>query len=93
MMIGEAPAKEDFESNRFRMLDDHDDSEEDVFVCVVENTKTRSSAMRFHVAKVQRPLESAAKIVKAVTRIRMGPEEADDCIENDHTGEQMQTRV
>ena len=85
--------------------DEHDDdSEEDVFIGVVENTKrqecgrptrskTRVSAMKFHVAKVQRPLASAAKIVKAGNRISMGPEEADNYIENVHTGERMQTRV
>ena len=105
--MSEAPAKEGslFDSNRFTVLEDPDeDSEEDVFIGVVENTKrqecgrptpskTRVSAMKFHVAKAQRPLASATKIVTVGNRMSMGPKEADNFIEHVHTGERMQPRV
>ena len=94
MKMSEAPAKGggQFDSNGFRVLDDwddhEDDSEEDVFIGLVESTKrhecgrpslskTRISAMKLHVARC-RPLASAAKIVKAGNSISMGPEEADN---------------
>ena len=34
---------------------------------------SRESAMRFNVAKVQKPLASAAKVVEVGNRISMGP--------------------
>ena len=65
------------------MLDDRhdhdDDSEEDVFICVrgeheeARMRETRVGPMKFHIVKVQRPLASAAKIVKAGELYRHGP--------------------
>ena len=48
---------------------------------------SRESAMRFNVAKVQKPLASAAKGVEAGNRISMGPNPCDNYIENASTGE------
>ena len=45
---------------------------DEVFIGAVENGKTmRKASMKFHVAKVQRPLASAAKVVEAGNRIVM----------------------
>ncbi len=52
---------------------------------------TRKASMKFHVARVQRPLASAAKVVKAGNRIVM--EEEGGFIENVATGEKMKLRV
>ena len=52
---------------------------------------TRKAVMKFHVAKVQRPLASAAKVVEAGNRIIM--EKGGSFIENVATGERMKVRV
>ena len=54
---------------------------------------SRESAMRFNVAKVQKPLASAAKVVEAGNRISMGPNPSDNYIENANTGERIGLRV
>mgnify|MGYP000055047947 CR=1 FL=1 len=43
---------------------------------------TRQSGMCFHVARVQQPLASAAKVVAAGNRIVMNPDGGDSFIEN-----------
>ena len=42
--------------------------------------------MKFNVAKVKKPLASAAKVVEAGNRISMGPNPSDNFIENTITG-------
>ena len=65
---------------------------DEVFIGVVENGKTmRKASMKFHVAKVQRPLASAAKVVEAGNRIVM--EKGGSFIETVATGEKMKLRV
>ena len=54
---------------------------------------SRECAMRFNVAKVQKPLASAAKVVEAGNRISMGPNPCDNYIENANTGERMSLRL
>jgi len=54
---------------------------------------SRESGMRFNVARVQRPLASAAKVVEAGNRISMGPKPEDNYIENGVTGEKIRLRV
>ena len=49
--------------------------------------------MRFNVAKVQKPLASAAKVVEAGNRISMGPKPQDNYIENTQIGEKIELRV
>ena len=49
--------------------------------------------MKFNVAKVKKPLASAAKVVEAGNRISMGPNPSDNCIENTITGEKIGLRV
>ena len=65
---------------------------DEVFIGAVEKGKeTRRASMKFHVAKVQRPLASAAKVVDAGNRIVM--EKGGSFIENVATGEKMKLRV
>ena len=65
---------------------------DEVFILAVENGKTmRKASMKFHVAKVQRPLASAAKVVEAGNRIVM--EKGGSFIENVATGEKMKLSV
>jgi hypothetical protein len=52
---------------------------------------TRRACMKFHVAKVQRPLASAVKVVEAGNRIVMGKGEA--YIENEVTKDRMPLRI
>ena len=54
---------------------------------------SRESKMRFNVARVQKPLASAAKVVEAGNRISMGPDPEDNYIENGKTGEKIGLRV
>ena len=54
---------------------------------------SRESAVKFHVAKVQKPLALAAKLVEARNRIPMGPNPCDNYIENTNTGERIGLRV
>ena len=54
---------------------------------------SRESGMRFNVAKVQKPLASAAKVVEAGNKISMGPNPGDNYIENAATGERIGLRV
>ena len=54
---------------------------------------SRESGMRFNVARVQKPLASAAKVVEAGNRISMGPKPEDNYIENHETGERIGLRV
>ena len=54
---------------------------------------TRKSGMNFPVAKVQKPLASAAKVAAAGTRIVMGPVDGKSFIENVATGEMLELRV
>jgi hypothetical protein len=49
--------------------------------------------MKFNVAKVKKPLASAAKVVEAGNRISMGPNPNDNFIENTITGEKIGLRV
>ena len=83
---------------------DGGDRDEEVFVGGVDGTKqsewchpsptrTRMKSITFHVARVYRPLTSAAKIVQAGNRISLGPDAADNYIENVRTGERMQTHI
>ena len=76
---------------------DGGDRDEEVFVGGVDGTKqsewchpsptrTRMRSITFHVARVYRPLTSAAKIVQAGNRISLGPDTADNYIENVRTG-------
>ena len=79
MKMSEAPAKggSQFDSNRFRVLDHDDDSEEDCSLAVWRTRRGTSAGDQLHrrqgqcdevyVAKVQKPQASAAKIVKAGT--------------------------
>jgi len=55
--------------------------------------RSRESAMRFNVARVQKPLASAAKVVEAGNRISMGPKPEDNFIEHGETGERIALRV
>ena len=54
---------------------------------------SRESRMKFNVAKVQKPLASAVKVVEAGNRISMGPKPEDNFIENSVTGEKIGLRV
>jgi hypothetical protein len=54
---------------------------------------TRESGMCFHVARVQKPLASAAKVVAAGNRIVMSPEGGESFIENIASGERLALRV
>ena len=54
---------------------------------------SRESGMRFNVAKVQKPLASAAKVVEAGNRISTVPKPQDNYIENTKTGEKIELRV
>ena len=49
--------------------------------------------MRFNVARVQKPLASAAKVVEAGNKISMGPNPDDNYIMNDTTGEKIALRI
>jgi hypothetical protein len=51
----------------------------------------RRACMKFHVARVQRPLASAVKVVEAGNRIVMSKGEA--YIENEGTGDRMPLRI
>ena len=63
-----------------------------VFIGAVVKGKTmRKASMKFHVAKVQRPFGSAAKVVEAENRIVM--EKGGSFIEDVATGEKMKLRV
>ena len=65
---------------------------DEVNIGAVENGKTmRKASMKFLVAKVQRPLASAAKVVVAGSRIVI--EKGCSFIENVATGEKMKLRV
>ena len=55
--------------------------------------RTRTGSLKFHVAGVQRPLASAAKVVGAGNRIVMGPDDEGSFIENMKTGERMKLRI
>ena len=57
-----------------------------------EDGHVERSAMRFNVAKVQKPLASAAKVVEAGNRISMGPNPC-SYIENANTGERIGLRL
>ena len=59
---------------------------DEAFIGAVENGKTKAS-MKIHVAKVQRPLASVAKVVQAGNPIVM--EKGGSFIENVATGEKM----
>jgi hypothetical protein len=59
----------------------------------VEAKKSRESGMRFNVARVQKPLASAAKVVEAGNKISMGPKPEDNFIEHGGTGEKIALRV
>ena len=54
---------------------------------------SRESGMKFNVAKVQKPLASAAKVVEAGNKISMGPKPEDNYIENAITGERIKLRI
>jgi hypothetical protein len=54
---------------------------------------TRQSGMCFHVARVQKPLASAAKVVAAGNRIVMVPDGGESFIENIASGERLAMRV
>ena len=54
---------------------------------------SRESKMRFNVAKVQKPLASAAKVVEAGNKISVGPNPEDNSIGNITTGERIGLRV
>jgi hypothetical protein len=54
---------------------------------------TRESGMCFHVARVQKPLASAAKVVAAGNRIVMNPDGGESFIENIASGERLAMRV
>ena len=54
---------------------------------------SRESKLRLNVAKVQKPLASAAKVVEAGNKISMGPNPEDNFIENSTTGERIGLRV
>ena len=54
---------------------------------------SRESKMRFNVAKVQKPLAWAAKVVEAGNKISIGPNPKDIIIENSTTGERIGLRV
>mgnify|MGYP000143519331 CR=1 FL=1 len=78
----------------------HDDDREEVvdrkaFVGAVHDKAklSRTSDVRFHVARVKKPLASAVKVVEAGNCIIMGPRPGDSCIENLRTGERMAIRV
>ena len=69
----------------------------DVEVGAVESgitrVKSRERGMRFNVARVQKPLASAAKVVEAGNKISMGPNPDDNYIMNDATGEKIALRI
>ena len=87
--------------NPFRMLEPDDDEEiegvdANIFIGHVGDggrKLSRASGMRFNVAKVKRPLASAAKVVQAGNRIQMGPRPEDNYIQNLETGEKIAIRV
>ena len=54
---------------------------------------SKESKMRFNVAKVQKPLASAANVVEAGNKISMGTNPEDNFIENSTTGERIGLRV
>ena len=54
---------------------------------------SRESGMKCNVARAQRPLASAAKVVEAGNRISVGPKPEDNYIENATTGERIRLRV
>ena len=54
---------------------------------------TRESRMCFHVAKVKKPLASAAKVVAAGNRVVMSPEKGGSYIENIESGERLAMRL
>ena len=87
--------------NPFQMLEPDDDEEiegvdANIFIGHVGDggrKLSRASGMRFNVAKVKRPLASAAKVVQAGNRIQMGPRPEDNYIQNLETGEKIAIRV
>ena len=54
---------------------------------------SRESKMRFNVAKVQKPLTSAVRVVEAGNKFSTGPNPEDNFIENSTTGERIGLRV
>jgi hypothetical protein len=69
----------------------HDDSLEHVVIGAVGVGSGRKAAMRLHVAGVQRPLASAAKVAQAGNRVVMSSNGS--FIEHEKTGERIPLRV
>ena len=55
--------------------------------------KSRERGRRFNVARVQKPLASAAEVVEAGNESCMGPNPDDNYIMNDATGEKIALRI
>jgi hypothetical protein len=73
-------------------------ADSEVIIAAVDGNKnemkrTRKGCLKFHVAKVQRPLASAVKVVEAGNRIIMNPSTEESYIENIKTGERMKMRI
>ena len=98
--VGEVEAQNDTEIGGVWMIGhvEKEDKREkgEVNICAVEGSAkmlTRESRMRFNVARVKKPLASAAKVVAAGNRIVMSAEEGGSYIENEKSGERLEMRV